>query len=84
MGAGTMSGRIDMFHGEDVDGHVVYRAKGIARFNPQDLAAALGVEEHQLVLRLDDNQVKQLERQRKRRPRKSADEAFWSHYHGHE
>lgn len=75
---------IEAFHYTDEQGFIAWRARGHTARSMPDLAAALGVEEHQVVLRLEPAQLAQIERERKRRPRKSADEAFWSHYHGHE
>ena len=81
--------RIEMFHTLDVDGRPIYRAKGIFRHTPAQLAEALGVDESQFDLKLDPVVLAAEEKRKRRhrpgqvRPFKSADEAFWDDYHGH-
>jgi hypothetical protein len=84
-----MTDRIEMFHTLDVDGRPIFRAKGVVRYTPTQLAEALGVDESLFDLKLDPV-VLAAEEKRKRRHRpgqtqrfKSADEAFWDDYHGH-
>lgn len=90
MGASEMSEKIEVIQSVDIDEHVTYRARGTVRYNLADLAAALNVEESRFVLRVDpvlwaaEQKKQRRHRPGQVRPFKTADEAFWEHYHRHE
>jgi len=81
---------IEMVQSVDEDGHIIFRAKGIVRYDIDQLAADLGVDKSQLVYKVDPVLWKaEQKRVRRHRPGqvrrfKTADEAFWDQYHGHE
>jgi hypothetical protein len=80
---------IEMVQSVDVDGHIIFRANGIVRHTPAQLAEALNVSEDQFVLRVDpvlwaaEQKKQRRHRPGQVRPFKSADDAFWDSYHGH-
>jgi len=77
-----MSDRIEMFDTLDVDGRPIFRAKGVVRHTPGQLAEALGVDENLFDVRIDAalwaQEQKKLRRHRpcQTGPFKTADEAF--------